>query len=217
MDNMKNEQAVAGDASSNGKTVWPPFWKVAFGPEMPEVDLPLVVSPDGFGIYSFNLMGQAKINVACAQLLKTKIEESGLAFDIFITAEAKAIGLTEELARLYGHDEYVVLRKSRKLYMNAPVEISVKSITTPEPQKFYLGRENFELLRNKKVVAVDDVISTGGTMIAFFEISRQVGFEIASIAVVLTESERWAEYEGAPILSIDHIPLPGQIWTRSGP
>ena len=203
-----NADVMIGDTGNGG---WPPYWKVAFGSEMPEVGLPLVVSPGGFGIYSFNLMGQAKINVVCAHVLKTKIEESGAPFDIFITAEAKAIGLTEELARLYGHDEYVVLRKSRKLYMNDPIELSVKSITTPAPQKFFLGREHYELLQNKRVVAVDDVISTGGTMLAFFEMSRQIGFEIASIAVVLTEETKWTKYESAPVLSIDHIPLPGQL------
>ena len=190
---------------------WPAHWNVRFGDEMPEVALPLVVSAGGFGIYSFNLMGQAKINVACANLLKGKIEESGSPFDILITAEAKAIGLTEELARLYGHDEYVVLRKSRKLYMNDPVELEVKSITTPEPQKFFLGREHYELLQNKRVVAVDDVISTGGTMHAFFEMSRKIGFEIVAVAAVLTEETQWTEYEGAPVFSIDHIPLPGQM------
>ena len=201
------------DNNVKPQQTWPPSWTVSFGPEMPKVELPLVVSPSGFGIYSFNLMGQSKINVACAHLLKSKIIDSEVKFDIFITAEAKAIGLTEELARLYGHDEYVVLRKSRKLYMNDPVEIYVKSITTPEPQKFFLGREHYELLRGKRVVAVDDVISTGGTMFAFFEMSRQIGFDIASIAVVLTEDEDWSEYEGAPVLSIDHIPLPGQLNT----
>ncbi|MCL2059091.1 MAG: adenine phosphoribosyltransferase [Oscillospiraceae bacterium] len=190
---------------------WPPHWNVCFGPRMPEVALPLVVSQGGFGIYSFNLMGQAKINEVCANELKIKIAESGAQFDIFITAEAKAIGLTEELARLYGHDEYVVLRKSLKLYMNDPVELEVKSITTPEPQKFYLGREHYELLQNKRVVAVDDVISTGGTMNAFFEMSRKIGFSIVAVAAVLTEEIKWTEYEGTPVHSIDHIPLPGQM------
>ena len=193
------------------KKEWPAEWIVNFGPKMPEVGLPLVVSPTGFGIYSFNLMGQAKIGELCAELLREKILGSGVEFDIFLTAEAKAIGLTEELARLCGHPEYIVLRKSRKLYMLDPVELAVKSITTPEPQKFFLGRESYELLQNKRVVAVDDVISTGGTMHAFFELSRQIGFTIVTIAAVLTEENKWAEYEGAPVISVDHIPLPGQL------
>ena len=190
---------------------WPSGWKVNFGAETPDYSLPLVVSPRGFAIYSFNLMGQAKISRICAATLKRRLTESGVPFDIFITAEAKAIGLTEELARLYDHDEYVVLRKSRKLYMSDPVELSVKSITTPEPQKFFLGRENYELLRGKRVVAVDDVISTGGTMNAFFEMSRQIGFTIVTIAVVLTEETHWKEFENTPVISIDYIPLPGQL------
>lgn len=193
------------------KSDWPEQWNVGFGPEMPEIGLPLVVSPTGFGIYAFNLMGKAKINVVCARLLKEKLIESNVLFDIFITAEAKAIGLTDELARLCNHDEYIVLRKSKKLYMRDPVEIEVKSITTPEPQKFYLGREEYEKLQGKRAVAVDDVISTGGTMHAFFEMARQIGFTIVTIAAVLTEDKRWTEYERSPVLSVDHIPLPGQL------
>jgi adenine phosphoribosyltransferase len=203
--NKQADKPVAAD----GK--WPPYWNVGFGADMPAYALPLVVSSGGFGIYSFNMMGQAKINNICAHILKDKISSLDARFDVFITAEAKAIGLTEELARLFGHDEYVVLRKSRKLYMNDPVELAVKSITTPEPQKFYLGREHYELLKNKRVIAIDDVISTGGTMRAFFEMSRQIGFSIAAVAVVLTEETRWTEYEDTPVLSIDHIPLPDQI------
>ena len=196
---------------SDWPVAWPTAWPVKFGDDLPEVGLPLVVSQDGFGIYSFNMMGQAGWNVACAGTLKKKLDAAGERFDIFITAEAKAIGLAEELARLYGHPEYIVLRKSRKLYMHDPVELEVKSITTPEPQRFYLGREHFNLLKGKRVVAVDDVISAGGTMHAFFEMSRQVGFKIVTVAVVLTEEKEWTEYEGVPIVSIGHIPLPGMM------
>jgi adenine phosphoribosyltransferase len=156
-------------------------------------------------------MGKAKINEICAEQLKSKLMDSGLEFDIFLTAEAKAIALTDELARLYNHWEYFVLRKSRKLYMNDPVEIEVKSITTPVPQKFFLGREEYEKLRGKRIVAVDDVISTGGTMHAFFEMSRQIGFTIVVIAAVLTEEKKWTEFNGAPVISLGHIPLPGQL------
>jgi len=195
----------------NEKRDWPAEWPVNFGEATPEFMLPLTVSETGFGIYSFNLMGKAKINEECAKQIKAKLIKSNIGFDIFLTAEAKAIGLTDNLARLFGHSEYVVLRKSLKLYMSDPVEISVKSITTPAPQKFFLGREDYETLRGKRVVAVDDVISTGGTMHAFFEMSRHVGFKIVTIAAVLTEETKWTEYGGAPVISIDHIPLPGQM------
>jgi len=193
------------------KKSWPETWTVKLGAGLTEVKLPLVVSPAGFGIYAFNMMGQMKWNVACAGVFREMLVDLGTRFDIFLTAEAKAIGLTEELARLFGHDEYIVLRKSKKLYMSDPVELAVKSITTPEPQKFFLGRESYNMLRGKRVVAVDDVISTGGTMRAFFELSRQIGFKIVTIAAVLTEDTRWTEYENTPVISIDHIPLPGQM------
>jgi len=190
---------------------WPDAWTVNLGENLRDVRLPLVVSPSGFGIYAFNMMGQAKWNIVCAETFRKKLTALGVEFDIFLTAEAKAIGLTEELARLFGHDEYIVLRKSLKLYMNDPVEIAVKSITTPHPQKFFLGRESYNMLRGKRVVAVDDVVSTGGTMHAFFELTRIIGFDIVTIATVLTEETKWEEYESTPVVSIDHIPLPGQI------
>ncbi|MDR3121081.1 MAG: adenine phosphoribosyltransferase [Clostridiales bacterium] len=193
------------------KKQWPAVWPVWLGPALPEVELPLVVSPDGFGIYAFNLMGQAKWNEVSAVSLKEKLEALAAPFDIFLTAEAKAIGLTDELARLCGHETYVVLRKSRKLYMTDPVELDVKSITSPYPQKFFLGREDYELLRHKRVAVVDDVVSTGGTMNAFFELARQIDFSIVVVASVLTEETEWKEYNGAPVISLGHIPLPGRI------
>jgi len=206
------EPGAGMDACTGAEPMaWPETWTVNLSRELPEVRLPLVVSPTGFGIYAFNMMGQMKWNVECAAIFREMLLESGVQFDIFLTAEAKAIGLTEELARLYSHEEYIVLRKSKKLYMSDPVELSVKSITTPEPQKFFLGRESYNLLRGKRVVAVDDVISTGGTMHAFFELTRQIGFTIVTIASVLTEETKWTEYESTPVISIGHIPLPGQI------
>jgi adenine phosphoribosyltransferase len=169
------------------------------------IDLPLVDS-DGFKIYAFDSMGRTRWNMAAAEALCQKL--AAYDFDIMLTAESKAIALTEELSRLRGQADYVVLRKSRKLYMIDPVVLDVQSITTAARQQFFLGRAQQELLRGKRVCVVDDVISTGGTMGALFELARRLEFEVTVNACVLTEEKRWTDFDGVPVVSLGHIPLP---------
>ncbi|MDR1953115.1 MAG: adenine phosphoribosyltransferase [Clostridiales Family XIII bacterium] len=171
-------------------------------------ELPLIKVNNDFWIYSFDMMGKHRWNLAAANTLEAMIRENGSKFDIFVTAEAKAIGLTENLVRLFDHDEYVVLRKSIKAYMENPATVDVKSITTESLQQFYLGQEKFSLLKGKRVCVVDDVVSTGGTLEAFFQLSEKVGFEIALIACALTEGKDHESYRGVNILRIGNIPLP---------
>ena len=171
-----------------------------------EADLPLITFDNGFKIYSFDMMGETKWNKAAALELKKRLKN--YSFDIFVTAEAKAIALTQELSSLFDHDKYVILRKSKKLYMQDPIKLDVKSITTEKVQQFYIGREKMQFLAGKNVCLADDVVSTGGTVDAFMELSKQVGFTIKVIACVLTEGERWEDYKGIPLISLDHIPLP---------
>jgi adenine phosphoribosyltransferase len=171
-----------------------------------EADLPLITFENGFKIYSFDMMGETKWNKGAALELKKRLEN--YSFDIFVTAEAKAIALTQELASLFNHDKYVILRKSKKLYMQDPIKLDVKSITTEKVQQFYIGREKLQFLTGKRVCLADDVVSTGGTIDAFMELSKQVGFTINVIACVLTEGEKWSDYKGIPLISLDHIPLP---------
>jgi adenine phosphoribosyltransferase len=166
--------------------------------------------PNGQRIFAFDLMGKAMWNQVCAQLLATRIRESGIEFDIFLTAEAKAIALNQALAEAMGHDDYIVARKSLKVYMTDPIELSVTSITTSVPQKFYLGRERCDMLRGRRVCVVDDVVSTGGTMGAFLDMATRVGFEIVLIACAFTEGIERTEFHGIPLISLDHIPFPGE-------
>ncbi|MDR1440265.1 MAG: adenine phosphoribosyltransferase [Clostridiales bacterium] len=183
------------------------FWNVRLGSEL-AIDLPLVHVNGDFYIYAFDMMGQRIWNQVSARSLVARLKEASADFDILLTAEAKAIGLTEEMAGLIGHDEYVVLRKSLKAYMRNPAVVDVKSITTESLQHFYLSEQRFPALVGKRVCVVDDVVSTGGTLEAFFRLAGQVGFQIAYIACALTEGERRDSFNGAPLFSLDHIPLP---------
>jgi adenine phosphoribosyltransferase len=183
------------------------FWNVRLGPDL-DLDLPLVHVDGDFYIYLFDMMGQRLWNQAAARSLVGRLKDASAEFDILLTAEAKAIGLTEEMAGILGHDEYVVLRKSLKVYMHNPAVVDVKSITTESLQHFYLAEQRFPALVGKRVCVVDDVVSTGGTLAAFFQLAEQIGFQIAYIACALTEGERRDSFNGAPVFALDHIPLP---------
>ena len=183
---------------------WPLTWPVHLGAL--DLELPLVSSEDGFGIYAFDPMGRAAWNKDAAQALAQRL--AGYDFDILLTAESKAIALTQELANALGQEDYVVLRKARKLYMLDPLVMDVQSITTAAPQQFFLGRDQQDLLRGKRICVVDDVLSTGGTLRAVYAMARQLGCTIAVNACVLTEENRRDAFEGIPVVSLDHIPLP---------
>ncbi|MDR2686494.1 MAG: adenine phosphoribosyltransferase [Oscillospiraceae bacterium] len=188
----------------SGQT-WPPAWPVRLGGL--ELELPLVTGEDGFRIYAFDPMGRAGWNRDAAQALARRL--AGYDFDILLTAESKAIALTQELARALGQEDYVVLRKARKLYMADPMVMDVKSITTAAPQRFFLGRDQQDLLRGRRVCVVDDVLSTGGTLRAIYAMAAKLPCAVAVNACVLTEETRWESFEGVPVVSLGHIPLPG--------
>ncbi|MDR1449185.1 MAG: hypothetical protein LBI84_03105 [Propionibacteriaceae bacterium] len=188
-------------------TDWPNTWTAALGPLT--VELPLVTMPSGSRIYAFDLMGKTTWNEVAAELLADRIRETGIGFDIFLTAEAKAIALNQVLAAKLGHGDYIVARKSLKVYMTEPLEIEVRSVTTAAVQKFYLSRDRCDMLRGQRVCVVDDVVSTGGTMGAFFDLADRVGFEIVLIACALTEGGERTEFQGVPLISLGHIPFPG--------
>ena len=184
---------------------WPATWPVRLGAL--EIQLPLVQNDDGFKIYAYDPMGRTTWNTTVAQALAGKLAPYD--FDILLTAESKAIALTQELARTLGHEDYVVLRKARKLYMLDPLVMDVKSVTTAAPQQFFLGRDQQDLLRGRRICVVDDVLSTAGTLRAVYAFARELDCTVAVNAFVLTEEKRWEDFEGVPVVSLDHIPLPG--------
>ena len=91
-----------------------------------------------------------------------------------------------------------------------PVGVSVQSITTQGKQELWIGKEKYQHFVGKKLCFLDDVVSTGGTIDAVMELAPKIGVEIAVIACGLTEGTRRTEYKGIPLVSLDHIPLPGK-------
>lgn len=181
---------------------WPEVWKIHLGADF-EVDLPLM-DIGGFRIYSFDMTGESEWNRRAAAALLEKLND--YSFDGFVTVQTKSSGLSQEMSRDVGR--YLELRKSYKPFMRDAKHVEVKSITTHGKQELWVGAEKYAPFVGKKLCFVDDVVSTGGTVDAMLEMAKEVGFEIAVIACVLTEGEPRKQYKGIPLISLDHIPLP---------
>ncbi|MDR0500922.1 MAG: hypothetical protein LBG97_06750 [Coriobacteriales bacterium] len=172
------------------------------------LSLPLVRPSEDFGIYSFVLIGERRLNERCALALQKQITSTNISYDLLLTAEAKALGMVEQLASMLGCERYIVARKSQKVYMKDAVSISVQSITDAKEQTLCLDGKDADLLRGKRVCFVDDVVSQGGTLNAIFRLAEVIGFEVVVIACVLTEGVVRKEFRGVPLVALDHIPLP---------
>lgn len=139
---------------------------------------------DTLDIAAFILFGDVEITVAAAEELLKKAPK----FDYIITPEAKSIPLAYEMARQSGKP-YIVIRKGVKVYMGNPLEVSVRSITTQKEQKLYLGEDEVNLIRGKRVLIVDDVISTGESLIAVRKLVDAAGAIEAATCAVLAEGD----------------------------
>ena len=146
--------------------------------------LPLCAVSDKLDIAAFIMFSDVELTVACAKDL-VKIAPP---CDVLITAESKGIPLAYEMARQMDIP-YVVARKSVKVYTIDPIEVTVNSITTQNPQKLYLGRDEVELLKGKRVLIVDDVISTGESLKALETLVERAGGKIVGQAAVLAEGD----------------------------
>ena len=140
---------------------------------------------DNLTIAAFILFGDVELTVECAGALLKKLPE----YDIMVTAEAKNIGLIHEMARQSGVNSYVIVRKSPKVYMKNIVSVSVNSITTKNEQTLCIGENEANLLKGKRVLIVDDVISTGESLKAIEELVIKAGGIIAGKAAVLAEGD----------------------------
>ena len=150
-------------------------------------ELPLCKITDDLYIAAFICFGDAEITVACAEeLLKLVPEDS---YDYMLTAEAKSIPIIHEMARQSGAAKYFIARKGPKVYMPDPIRVSDRSITTKGEQALYLGRDDAELIRGKRILLVDDVISTGGSLRAMEELVAQAGGTVTGRAAVLAEGD----------------------------
>ena len=150
-----------------------------------ERDLPIVQISDTLEIASFVILGDAELVVRAAAELVARIPQ----VDYLITAEAKGIPLVQELARLLGMKRYFVARKSIKPYMTEPLVIEVYSITTQTKQILCLSREESELIDGKRILIVDDVISTGESLRALEELVHAAGGNIVGRMAILAEGE----------------------------
>ena len=148
-------------------------------------ELPICRVTDDLYIGAFICFGDAELTVACArELLKLVPADS---YDYIFTAEAKSIPLIHEMARQSGRNEYFLVRKAPKLYMNGVFETTVHSITTAAEQKLYLGRDDADLIRGKRILIMDDVISTGGSLLAMESLVAAAGGIVAGKIAVLAE------------------------------
>ena len=150
-----------------------------------ERDLPVCKVTDDLYIAGFVIFGDQELTVACARELLKRTPE----YDYIITAEAKGIPLAHEMARQSGAKKYFVARKVPKLYMSGVFEVTVKSITTAKEQTLYLDTADAELMRGKRILIVDDVISTGGSLQAVEALVEKAGGIIAGRMAILAEGD----------------------------
>ena len=148
-------------------------------------DLPLCPLNDKLMIAGFVIFGDPELTTACARDLLAKAPE----YDYIITAEAKGIPLAHEMARLAGNEKYFVARKAPKLYMTGVFETTVRSITTAAEQKLYLDVADAELMKGKRILIVDDVISTGESLNAVVELVKRAEGNICGIMTILAEGD----------------------------
>ena len=147
--------------------------------------LPLCRVNEDLNIAAFVMFGDVELTERCAAALLEKAPQ----FDVLVTAESKGIMLLYEMAKQSGHNYYVVMRKEAKLYMNDVLTTEVDSITTDHRQTLCMGGDDVEAVRGKRVLLVDDVISTGETLAAMEKLIRTAGGEIAGRMAVLAEGD----------------------------
>lgn len=148
-------------------------------------ELPLCSVSDKLDIAAFIMFGDVELTVNCARELAKIAPEH----DVLITAEAKGIPLAYEMARQLNENKYLIARKGPKVYMRDPISVEDKSITTAKVQKLFIGRDDADYMKGKRVLIVDDVISTGGSLNAIETLVKKSGGIIAGRMAVLAEGE----------------------------
>lgn len=149
-------------------------------------ELPIIPLPSGVNIAFFNLHGNVELTEHCGKLLSKSVADC----DVLLTAESKGLQLTHVIARELGHAYYAVARKSKKLYMQDGLEVTINSsITTGREQKLYISRHDAELMRGKKVGIIDDVVSTGNSLVGLEKLVEMSGGTIQKKAFVLAEGK----------------------------
>ncbi len=164
-------------------------------------ELPLFEIKPGLRIAILNILGDTELVQACARALAARLQ--GVDFDLLVTAEAKSIPLAHALS-VETHKPYVVLRKTYKPYMGAALIAETLSITTGQPQTLILDEKDHALMRGRKVLLLDDVISTGSTLQGMRMIIEKAGATVVGEAAIFTEGER-AKWQN--VIALGHLPL----------
>lgn len=164
-----------------------------------ERDLPICKVNDKLDIAGFVIFGDVEMTVACAAELLKKCPE----FDYIVAPEAKAIPLAHEMARQSGKP-YFICRKGAKLYMQSPVSVNVRSITTDKEQTLFMDSLEGEQLRGKRVIILDDVISTGESLLAVKKLVEEFDANIVAQAAILAEGDA---ADRDDIIFLEKLPL----------
>jgi adenine phosphoribosyltransferase len=164
-------------------------------------DLRLFEIKPGVRIAILNILGDTELVEAAARALAPKIADSNV--DVLVTAEAKSIPLAHAMSVVSGLP-YIVLRKSYKPYMGDALQSETLSITTGKSQTLYLDEKDREAIKEKRVVLLDDVISTGSTLQAMRMIMEKAGANVVSEAAIFTEGDR-AQWTG--VIALGHLPV----------
>ena len=163
-------------------------------------DLPICPVNESLYIAGFVIFGDPELTECCALELLKKAPE----YDYIITAEAKGIPLAHEMARQAGDERYILARKGPKLYMQDIVSVSVNSITTAKEQKLYLDGADAKRLRGKRVLIVDDVISTGESLKALEALVEYAGGNICGRMAILAEGDA---QNRSDLIYLEKLPL----------
>lgn len=164
-----------------------------------ERELPICPLNDKVSIGAFIMFSDVELTVACAEELLKKCGD----FDVILTAESKGIPIAYEMSRQSGKP-YVVARKSVKLYMTEPISVSVKSITTANVQTLYLSQEKAAMLSDKKILIVDDVVSTGESFNALGKLAEAASGNVVTYSAVLAEGD---SAERDDVVFLEKLPL----------
>lgn len=165
-----------------------------------ERSLPLCPLNDDVYIAAFVIFGDPELTTAAAKELLARAPE----YDYIITAESKGIPLAHEMSRLAGNRKYFLARKAPKLYMSGVFEVNVHSITTAKEQHLYLDTADAELMRGKRILIVDDVISTGESLTALEKLVEKAGGNICGRMAILAEGDA---QERGDIIYLEKLPL----------
>jgi adenine phosphoribosyltransferase len=169
-------------------------------------ELPKFEIKPGIKIAILNILGDTELVQAAAAGLAQQVRDRNP--QVLVTAEAKSIPLAHALSALLNNMPYVVLRKSYKPYMGNALQSETLSITTGQPQTLFLDEKDRDLIQGKRVILVDDVISTGSTLQGMRLIIQKAGAEIVGECAILTEGDR-AQWHN--IMALGHLP----VWINS--